>query len=579
MLPASKSGNAIPMPSPWLTQLRAAWLGAFLLAASLSVQAECSKDTSPALSRRAVEFVALATPSASDTSITDELLDLQSDIRCGDADAIATLKPFLNQPDTGLLAAVMLVDAGQWNAIELLGALERAPLALERKAELLEMAADWPSLRHSEVPAATIVRRTEWAFTSGDEKLSRIANELRAMHGDAAAIAEREERLMSCAELPDGGIGSDCLGMHELHTAPSSLIETSWGSASMPQRFWLARWARRTQDSQAFLLSRLPAEDSKVQYQILIEAMEGGETREYAVKAALALIQQAATDSSRHPRNIPINFSKDYREGMFGIAAYEPGEDYPITLQAAFDELATYPYEEAASAMQALVLQDHPWLATQAGIWLVRHGHARLMQHALRYTLEDDGLPPVSVLNRIHPIASSESTSTCTRELVISSGNIPPGTYELFLSTLENGALGKWKAFAEPPFDTLLDDHGVIEAIMSRIARLPSQIALEGIDITLDAGFESRMKAQQELKHELEAYVWAMKASGQRPNLIDRYIHTFEANRKPMWQALAMAAAMEFGRKEVAQRIAHDFVDAPLTPLRAGARKILGMVE
>src|SRR5690606_35813633 len=155
---------------------------ALTLPLPLPAQAECSRDLSPALSRRVVEFIDLATQSAGDSRVPDELLALQADLRCGDADAIATLKPFLGQPDTELLATVMLVEVGQRDAMELLGALERAALPLERKADLLEMAADWPSLRKADVPAATIVRRTEWAFTSGDERLSRLAVELRAMY-------------------------------------------------------------------------------------------------------------------------------------------------------------------------------------------------------------------------------------------------------------------------------------------------------------------------------------------------------------------------------------------------------------
>ena len=546
-------------------RLRCVLPGLLSLALALPVQAECSRNTAQAPSRQVQALIDSATDVVVDASIAGDLLSLQYDIRCGDADAIATLKPFLNQPDTALLAAYLLLDAGQLQSTELLHALERAPLPLERKADLLETAADWPVLQNAKTSAASIIRSTEWAIVSGNEKLARLASELRAMHGDDAAITARADRLQACAEIPDGGIGMDCLGMHELHTAPFSLIEARWDAASMPMRFWLARWARRAPDNQAFLLERLPAEHSKVQYQILIEAMEGGETREYAVKAALALIQQAATQPYHRPRAVSIDFSTDYREGMFGIQAYESGEDYPIALQAAFEELATYPYEDAGNAMLTLVLQDHPWLATQAGIWLVRHGQAQLTTHALRYTLEADGLPPESVLSRLHPLSSND--------------DIPHGTRELFLATIENGALGKWKAFAESPYDTLLDDPGVTETIMVRIARLPSRIALEGIDTTLDENIIKRMEAHREFQYELNAYEWAMRASSQHSHLIDRYLRAFEANSKPIWRAFAMAGAMELGRMDVAQRIAPDFIDAPLPQLQAEARKILGMGE
>ena len=538
--------------------------GLLLLALTLPAQAECSRDISPALSRRAVEFIDLAMQSAGDSRVAHELLGLQADLRCGDADAIATLKPFLDQPDTELLATVMLVDVGQRDAMELLGALERAALPLERKADLLEMAADWPSLRKADVSAAAIVRRTEWAFTSGDERLSRLAVELRAMHGDGAAIAGRADRLMACAELPDGGIGSDCLGMHELHTAPRSLIQARWGSATTAQRVWLARWAQRNEELQTFLLANLASEASNVQYAILTEVMQGGGLPVNAIKAALIVVEQAAIDIQRRPPAIPIDFSSDHRERMFGIAAYEAGENFPLALQVAFDELTTYP--DARNVMRTLASLDHPWLATHAGMWLVRHGHAESAMHALRFSIEDDGLPAESVLARTIP----------------GGDGISPELMELFLASLRTGRLGKWNVFATSPFQSRLEDPAVVEAILTRIAALPERTADAGIDVGLDQGFPARIQQQdrdRSFKHETDAFEWAAKALKGRPDLLDRYLQAFAANDAPFWRVIAMSMATELGRMEVARTFAPEFADSPLPPLRAAARKVLGVGE
>ena len=210
--------------------------GLLILAAASPVQAECTWKPAPVMSRHAMEFISLAAEAAGDKSAANVLLSYQVEVHCGDADAIAALKPFLKQPDTALPAAAMLVDAGQLEGIELLDAIERASVPLERKAGLLEMAADWPALRKSQASTAAIVRRTEWAVASGNEKLASVARELRAMFGDDTSIAARADRLMACAERPDGDIDSDCLGMHELHTAPFSAIESRWEAASPAQR-------------------------------------------------------------------------------------------------------------------------------------------------------------------------------------------------------------------------------------------------------------------------------------------------------------------------------------------------------
>lgn len=544
-----------------VTGFRLVLPGLLSLALALPVQAECSWDISPALSPRAVEFIALATQSAGDTSIAEELLGLQLDIRCGDADAIAAIKPFLQQPDTTLVASAMLVDAGHLDALELFGAIRNTPITLERKADLFQLAVDWISRSSTKTSAEIIARRTAWAMASGNEKLIRLAHELRAAHGDEAAAAARATRLMACAEDEDGGVGFDCLGMHELHTGALAEIEPRWNNASMAQRIWLARWARPTHESHVFFVTRLLSEEPRVQFAILTEALEGGNTREFPIVAARHLLEQAATHVSRRPPAVAIDFSRDYREGMFGIAAYEPGENYPLALNAAFDELTTYP--DAADVMESLVVLDHPWLATQAGMWLVRHGQAETPMHALRYTLEDDGLPPQNVLARVLP----------------SGDGISLNVSELFRLALETGDLGKWRVFAESPFEELLHEPAIAEAVIARIDTLPQRVADAGIDVTLDETLRIRLQDRDDLEDELDAFGWVGKASKNNLEFGDRYIEAFRALDAPIWKAVAMMAAMELDQEETAKAIAWDLIDAPIQGLRVEARKLLEVGE
>jgi len=507
-----------------------------------------------------LDFITLATGEADDSAAAEEMLRLLPGVRCGEDASTRALKSFAELPDTALLATALLADAGQLAAIEVLAPLERADLPLDQKAELLRMIAGWPSMRDGSAPSGLVVERTQWAVNSGNEQLARVANELRAMFGDDNALGERADRLMACAKRLDGDMGSDCLGMHELHTAPFSVIEPLWDTASMPQRHWLTLWARRTQENQSFLLARLPVEDSKLQYQMLTEVMQGGDSNEYAIKAALTMIQQAASDANRRPRNLPIDFSHDYREGMYGLAAYESGEDYPLALQAAFDELSTYPFEDAADSMRKLVQLDHPWLATQAGLWLIRNGQADASLEPLRFTLEPDGLPPRHVLSRLGADGTGSS----------------PYLRELFLRAVADGDLGKWEAFAHKPFDSWLEDPETFDAILARVALLPMTVERSGINTTLDEGFEARMQSQNALRQELDAIEWAVKTSLNHPERVDRCLDALSVNEAPFWQAVVLSIAANVGRTDVVKRIAPKFLDSPLPALRDRARKLLG---
>ena len=534
--------------------------GLLTLILACQVRAECPEPGSPALSRQGLDFITLATGEADDSAAAEEMLRLLPGVRCGEEASTLALKSFTEQPGTPLLATALLADAGQLAAIEVLAPLERAALPLDQKAELLRMIAGWPSLRDGSAPSGLVVERTKWAVNSGNKQLARVANELRAMFGDDNAIAARADRLMACAERPDGDIGSDCLGMHELHTATFSAIEPLWDTTTMPQRHWLTLWARRTEENQSFLLARLPDEGSKLQYQMLTEVMQGGESNEYAIKAALTLIQQAATDANRRPRNLAIDFSHDYREGMYGLAAYESGEDYPLALQAAFDELTTYPFEDAAESMRKLVQLDHPWLATQAGIWLFRNGQADASFGPLRFTLEQDGLPPGHVLSRLNTDGTGSS----------------PYLRELFLHAVTSGDLGKWEAFARTPFDSWLKDPETFDAILARVARLPTIVGRAGVDTTLDEGFENRMQSQNALRQELHAIEWAVKTSMNHPERVDRCLDALAVNDASFWQAVVLSIAANVGRTDVVNRIAPKFLDSPLPALRDRARKLLG---
>ena len=534
--------------------------GLLTLTLACQARAECPEPGSPALSRQGLEFITLATDEADNSAVVEEMLRLLPGVRCGEDESTRRLQLFAEAPGTALLATALLADAGQLAAIEVLGPLERAVLPLDQKAELFRMIAGWPSMRDGSAPTGLVVERTEWAVTSGNKQLVRVADELRAMSGDDKGIAARADRLMACAERPDGNMGSDCLGMHELHTAPFSAIEPPWDTASMPQRHWLTLWARRTQENQSFLLVQLPAEDSKLQYQVLTEVMQGGESNEYAIKAALTLIQQAATEANRRPRNLAIDFSHDHREGMYGLAAYESGEDYPLALQAAFNELTTYPFEDAAESMRKLVQLDHPWLATQAGLWLIRNGQADSRIGPLRFTLEEDGLPPRHLLSRLNTDGTGSASYL----------------RELFLRAVADGDLGKWEAFAHTPFDSWLEDPETFDAILARVARLPMIVGGAGVDTTLDEGFEARLQPENALRQELDAIEWAVKTSMNHPERVDRYLDALSVNQAPFWQAVVLSIAANVGRTDVVNRVAPKFLDSPLPALRDRARKLLG---
>ncbi len=550
------SPSPTPLPSRRRLRRQAGIVALCLLAAlaALPAQASCPAEDSHSTTGPAQDFLALAAESVPFPALADEVLDLHALARCGDADAIAALQHHATQADTALLAIGALADAGHLHVVEPIRALSKATLPPQRKAQLLALAGEWLAGTGAQVSARDMVQHTAWAVDSGHDELARIGQVLRATHGDTAALAVRREQLLRCARHTH----DNCLDPHERHTAPLAQIEPFWEQATIAQRYWLARWSKRVDENQQFLLTRLPHEAPDVQYRILTEALLGRETRELAIQGALVLLDHAIVDPAYRPIAAPLAFSQDHRKRFPHSLPYPPDGDYGSVLQLAFDELATYP--DANVQMEHLARLDHPWLATEAGIWLARHGGEAKAMHALRFTLDDDGVPAASVLKRLLPYDDAVSATT----------------HRLFLTTLAHGAPGKWNVFAGIPFENLLDDPHVIDLILARIARLPEWTTTANFDTRIDAGLPARVEAHPWLDAETRALEWAIAASPQELSAASRYLDALSAHDAPLWRMLALAAAQGIGDSERARALAWEFIDSPVPELRNGSLEILG---
>jgi hypothetical protein len=499
----------------------------------------------------------LSLRSVADPSASVNPIERFVNATCGDADAIAELEFQAGLADSVMSATGALTLVGKRSPIEFLDTLSQFALPDDRKAMLLSALGGWLIKDAVEVARADIKWHTAWAISSKNENLANAANDLRALFGDSTALQHRVDRLMDCANGSDDDIGHDCLGREEFDSGPLAEIQSRWPTATVAERTWLVRWSRHVGENQSFLLAQLPNESSQVQYQILIEALPGPDSNEYAIQGALRVIEQALARAERRPANVPIDFDADYSEGYLGIKAYEQSGGYPAALQAAFDELTTYP--DATGVMAGLADLDHPWLSTQAGIWLMRHDDESVGMHALRFALDKEGIPAKGVMDRLIPFAET----------------VPPAIRNLFLRVVDQGGMGKLEVFASHPFDPLLHDPEVNQHILDRIARLPVEVESMGLDITISEGLVPRLMEKPQFREEMRSIRWAVRSSAYDPVLARRYVDALAALDAPIWKGFAMEAASDVGDTERARKLAREQLDSPSQEVRQEARRIL----
>ena len=532
-------------------------------AEALDATYSCAVGTED-FSFHARDFLSLTARMIEAPDAADAVLDLYALSACGDEDAAAELSLLASQSEagSGLLATAVQVEVSRVRPTQLLEAIAVASVAEAHRAELLEIASIWMVQLGSEVVPTELLAATEWTQRSADSDIARAGQDLRAMYGDQEAENSRATRLMACASL-HGMLGERCLAWHEMHTADLSLITSRWPSATPEQKYWLAIWSNRKADSQRFFQKQLPHEDSRTQYQILTEPLgPGGELAYNRILGALVVIEQALDEPKRRPPSVSIDFANDHNGSWFGIRAHEADESYPMALQVAFDELTTYP--DASDLMQALADLDHPWLSTQAGLWLMRHGRFDMAMRGLRYTLEEDGLPPRSILQQLTP----------------SSGRLPESLKTLFVATVNQGDLGKWKALANEYWVKAAESPEVLERIVARGRNLPALLEAMGMSFPTDQDIQASASMDPRFREELDAVQWAAEMMRPLPDVLDRYINAFATQRSPIWHTIAMAMAYEMGRTEQALLMARDLIhSSPWQRVRDHAKLIIEHAE
>lgn len=530
---------------------------------SLDAMYSCAVGTED-FSFHARDFISLAAGMIEAPSTADSVLGLYALAACGDEDASAELTLLSSQPETGvgLLATAVRVEVSSVPPTQLLKAIAVAEVSETQRAQLLEIASIWLVQLGSEVAPGEVLAATDWTQRSADSDIVHAGQDLRAMYGDQAAAHSRAARLLACATV-HGTLGERCLAWHEMHTADLSLITSRWPLATPEQKYWLAIWSNRKADSQQFFRKQLPHEDSRMQYQILAEPLgRGGELPYNRILGALVVIEQALEEPERRPPSVSIDFANDYNGGWFGVRAHEADESYPMALQAAFDELITYP--DASDLMKELADLDHPWLSTQAGLWLMRHGRFDAAMHGLRYTLEEDGLPPQSILQQLTP----------------SSNSVPESLNTLFVATVDQGGLGKWKALANEYWSMVANSPQILERIVARGRNLPALVDAVGMSFPPDQDLQASASMDPRFREELDAVQWAAEMMRPLPDTLDRYINAFATQRSPIWHAIAMAMAYEMGRTEQARLMARELIHvSPWQRVRDQAALILEHAE
>jgi hypothetical protein len=521
------------------------------------VRAQCADMALPDTAQNIDAFLVLAAPSSVDPGASANVVDLFARFRCGNADAIVELESLADSFDYAVSATGALMLAGRRTPDQLLDALGKSSMPAAAKTRLLDTRTGWLANETARSSRERIVRHTSWAMNSTNKSLVRAANDLRALFSDPIVLHQRAERLMACATGPAGDAGANCLNRSELHTGSLEEIRLRWPNANDREKIWLARWSRHLAENQRFLLDRLPDEAPVVQYEILVESLGNQESGNCAIQGALVILEQALAVSERRPPAVAIAFNTDFREGYFGVDAYAVEGSYPTHLQAAFEELATYP--DAGSLMKGMAALDHPWLATQAGIWLARHGSEQDAWYGLRFTLDEDGLPSDSVLGK----------------LLSYDDEISPAIRALFIAAIDYGGTGKWRVFANRRFAALLNDQLVANRVLNRIAHLPAETEALGLDTSLNDAIIAPLREERLLKRELRAIYWAALSNPIDPAAGARYIDALAALDAPLWRLFAMTVATELGEVTRAKKLAVSLLNSGSSKVRAEARRVL----
>lgn len=483
---------------------------------------------------------------------------------CGDVQARLELTSRLGSGGDGLLALVALIDAGERSPAQLPQAIAAAGLSPAGSATLLRTAYGWMLAVGVRLSVTEAVAHTEWAIGSADPQLAQAGWELRAVFQHPPAVTRRAELLFACADAaanskPEQAEAS-CLAYDERMTASTAILRRYFDAASPKARRWLTLWVDRSEPSQRFLLERLPEQTASVQQAILEEALGPlGANPALAIQGALLVLEQALDTPQRRPPAVPIDFSADHGEGVFGWRTY--GDDYPFALAAAFDELATYP--DASRLMQALAALEHPWLATHAAMWLIGHDQYQAGWHGLRFALEADGLPPATVLRRLVPGVAAAGVLDARRQV--------------FLAVLEDGALGKWNAVANQDFAVLLSDPQIAGRALRRMQAIPARAeALAGVAWQQTSG-EAQALLLPELVEEIQAVEWAIRTLNKvDPEKVDHCIDAFAAHRGELWKVIAFGIATETGRVRQARKLAAELADSNWDAVAERARAVLG---
>ena len=480
---------------------------------------------------------------------------------CGDPQARDYLESQVDAGSAGLYSLAALIAAGGRDVTELAAAIGRAGLNSNESSNLLTIAYGWMVGVRAQMLPSRAVAETEWAVRSKDKQLAQAGWEMRAVFQHPEAVEIRAQRLTDCAAgiIPGINAFDGCVESNERFTASTSTLVQRWGSASPKEREWLTAWAQPNKASQKFLLEQLLNEPPDVQQAILVNALTARSgSGELAIKGALMLLQQALDEPSRRPDAVRIDFTTDYAEGDFGLRAY--AERYPSVFQSAFDELVTYP--DATELMKQLAALDHPWLATQAGIWLMRHDVGDAGRHGLRYTLEEDALPSAHILRKLAP--------------PIYNGELPASMRALFADVLDRGAMGKWGALAVVDLEPMLSDPAVAAGVVQRITNLPAQIEELAGQFSPNSELRLQFDAVPGLGDELQAGEWALKALARtNPAAVDACIDSYAQASNDVWRAFALNMAKISGRDERAHALALTLVNSKWPAIAEMASKIM----
>ncbi|WP_371282359.1 hypothetical protein [Dokdonella sp.] len=354
---------------------------------------------------------------------------------------------------------------------------------------------------------------------------------------------------MTCATAGE----TDCLGRHEYHAADIDQIASRWPDASLAQRRWLARWAKPSDPNRQFFVDAIAAADSETQYEILTSVLSLAHNRDGdRLKAALSMIEQVATDPSRRPARVMIDFATDHGEGMIGGKAYEDHGGYPDGLDEAFQEVMTYP--DLGPAMSAIAGLDHPWLATQAAFWFFFQGRIAEAMQAMRFTVDANGIPAPYII---------KSIPVMTQNVALYG--------DWFVQIVLRGELGDWNALARDEFVELLDQSGVRTALVERAKGIPDRARKAGIKLDADQALEVQVQTARGFRDEVQGVQWFVgEVSKKYPEDVALLAQTYAQEEEVPWQALAMVLWASIGDSR-ALDLAHRLADSTNSDVRDSA--------